>query len=186
VKHSKSLALVAAGLVAGLVLGSVGLAAAAPAASVTGTAAPQAGVLGACIGMGQAIRGAGARLIDVLADLTGLSTADIQAKRASGESIADIAKSEGVDPDDVVAKALEARKALLDAKVADGTITQEQADAALAQMKSRLTERVDSTATGRPSWAGQGYGRGAGCGGYGRGGNGAGFCGACPNAVQAQ
>lgn len=185
-KHSKSLALIAAGLAAGLVLGSVSLAFAAPAATATGTAAPQPGVLGACIGMGQAIRGAGARLIDVLADLTGLSTADIQAKRAAGESIADIAKSEGVDPDDVVAKALEARKALLEKKVADGTITQEQADAALAQMKTRLTERVNTTATGRPSWAGQGAGQGAGRGGYGRGGNGAGFCGGCVNATQVQ
>ncbi|MDI6712755.1 MAG: hypothetical protein QMD96_05895 [Anaerosomatales bacterium] len=181
VKHSKSLALIAVGLVAGLVLGSVSLAFAAPAATATGTVAPQTGVLGACIGMGQAIRGAGARLIDVLADLTGLSTTDIQAKRAAGESIADIAKSEGVDPDDVVAKALEAREALLEQKVADGTITQEQADAALAQMKTRLTERVNTTATGRPSWAGQGAGRGAG-----RGGNGAGYCGACVNAAQAQ
>ncbi|MDI6843685.1 MAG: hypothetical protein QMC94_04720 [Anaerosomatales bacterium] len=184
-KHSKSIALIAAGLVAGIVLGSVGLAAAAP-ASTTTTPAPQTtGVLGACIGMGQAIRGAGARLIDVLADLTGLSTTDIQAKRAAGESIADIAKSEGVDPDDVVAKALEARKALLDQKVADGTITQEQADAAYAQMQERLTERVTTTATGRPSWAGQGQGLGGGRG-AGRGGNGAGFCGGCQGVSTAQ
>ncbi|MDI6692542.1 MAG: hypothetical protein QMD76_04440 [Anaerosomatales bacterium] len=183
-KHSKSLALIAAGLVAGIVLGSVGLAAAAPAS--TTTPAPQTtGVLSACIGMGQAVRGAGARLIDVLADLTGLSTTDIQAKRAAGESIADIAKSEGVDPDDVVAKALEARKALLDQKVADGTITQEQADAAYAQMQERLTERVTTTATGRPSWAGQGQGLGGGRG-AGRGGNGAGFCGGCQGVSAAQ
>lgn len=181
-KHSKSFAFVAAGLIAGLVLGSVGLAAAAPAATGTTTVAPKTGVVGACLGMGQAIRGAGARLIDVLADLTGLSTTDIQARRAAGESIADIAKSEGVDPDDVVAKALETRKALLQQKVADGTITQEQADAALAQMRERLAERVDTTATGRPSWAGQGARRGA----CGRGGNGAGYCGGCQNATQVQ
>jgi hypothetical protein len=182
-KHSKSIALIAAGLVAGIVLGSVGLAAAVP-ATTTGAPAPQAsGVLGACIGMGQAIRGAGGRLIDVLADLTGLSTTDIQAKRAAGESIADIAKAQGVDPDDVVAKALEARKAVLDQKVADGTITQEQADAAYAQMKERLTERVTTTATGRPSWAGQGRGCGRGAG---RGGNGAGLCGGCQGATATQ
>lgn len=184
-KHSKSIALIAAGLVAGIVLGSVGLAAAAPATTTTGTAAAQpSGVLGACIGMGQAIRGAGGRLIDVLADLTGLSTTDIQAKRAAGESIADIAKDEGVNPDDVVAKALEARKALLDQKVADGTITQDQADAVYAQMKERLTERVTTTATGRPSWAGQGQGGGGR--GAGRGGNGAGYCGGCQGTVAAQ
>lgn len=184
-KHSKSIAFIAAGLVAGIVLGSVGLAAAAQAATATGTAAaPQAsGVLGACVGMGQAIRGAGARLIDVLADLTGLSTADIQSKRAAGESIADIAKSEGVDPDDVVAKALEARKALLDERVADGTITQDQADAAYTQMKERLTERLTTTATGRPSWAGQGQGVGRGAG---RGGAGAGCCGGCQGAAVTQ
>ncbi len=170
-KTSKKVALIAAGLVAGLVLGSIGAAfAAAPASTATTTAA------GAGYGIGASLRGAGGRLIDVVAKLTGLSVDDVRAKRASGQSIADIAKAEGVEASAVVDEALAVRKAVLDAKVASGDLTQDQADAIYAQMRERLTERVTTTQTGRPSWAGQGrggQGRGAGlgCGG--------GACGAC-------
>jgi hypothetical protein len=117
--------------------------------------------------MGQAIRDAGARLVDVLADLTGLSSDEIAAERAEGNSIADIAEANGVATETVVDSALEARKAILDAKVADGTITQEQADFAYDRMTDRVTERVTTDETGRPSWAGAGGGMGGGKGGQG-------------------
>jgi hypothetical protein len=118
--------------------------------------------------MGQSIRDAGARLVDVVADLTGLSVEDIQAERAEGASVADIAEANGVSTEDVVAKALDERKAILDAKVADGTITQEQADLAYERMTERLTDRVTTDETGRPEWAGQGgMGAGGGQGGMG-------------------
>lgn len=182
-KKSKTLALVTAGLVAGLVLGSIGVS---YAAEETETTAPAA-----CTGirMGEAIRGAGARLIDVLADLTGLSTDEIAAERAAGNSVADIAEANGVPADEVVVAALAARRAILDEKVADGTITQEQADLALERMTERLTDRVASDETGRPAWAGAGRGMGRGMGGgqgAGQGGQGGcagqggqGGCGAC-------
>lgn len=185
-KHSKTVALVAAGLIAGLTLGSLGIAFAAPS-----TAAQSANPAVACgAQVGQALRGAGARLIDIVAGLTGLTTDEIGVKRAAGESIADIAKDEGVAVDAVVAKALEARKAVLDERVASGAMTQEQADAIYAQMSERLSERVTTTATGRPSWAGGGrdqgtgggMGRGAGSGQQGGGACGGGACGACPAA----
>jgi hypothetical protein len=163
-----AIALVSAGLVAGLVLGTAGISLAA-----TGSAnAPATNV--SCAGLGVAIRGAGARLVDVVAKLTGLSTTDIAAKRAEGVSLADIAESEGVSRETVLDEALAARKALLDAKVADGTITQQQADLAYDRMSERLADRIDSTETGRPAWAGGAGGRGMGLGG----GRGAG-CGAC-------
>lgn len=165
-KHGKSIALISAGLVAGLVLGSLGIAA----ATTTGSATAN-GPAGAGLGLGATIRSAGARLVDVLADLTGLSVEDIQAKRADGESIAQIAKSEGVDSQTVVDKALAARKAILDERVAAGSITQEQADAAYTRMTERLNDRVNATTTG----PGQGRGRGAGCGSGGV----AGSCGGC-------
>lgn len=191
-KHSKSIALIVVGLVAGIILGSVGIASAATAEST-----PTGSVAACGLQMGAAIKGAGARLVDVLAGLTGQSVADIQAKRADGQSISDIAQAEGVDSATVVEKALAARKAILDERVAAGTLTQAQADAAYAQMADRLSERVNSTATGRPSWAGQGGGAcggqgggmGAGaCGGQGAGacgGQGAGACGGCTSAPRA-
>jgi len=168
-KRSKSLTLVTAGLVAGLVLGSVGVS---YAATESDTTSP---VLGAGIRMGSAIRDAGARLVDVLADLTGLTTDEIAAERAEGNSIADIAEANGVSSEAVVDGALDARKAILDAKVADGTITQEQADLAWERMTERVTERVATDETGRPSWAGAGGGmggQGKGQGGQGMGGQG--------------
>lgn len=171
----KAFALVAAGLVAGLVLGSIGVAGAATAPAATSSqsasAAPEwcpSPVWRA----GQAVRDAGGRLIDIVADLTGLSTDQVAAKRADGQSFEQIAESEGVSSDDVVAEALKVRKELLDQKVEDGTITQQQADAMLENMKTRLTERVTSTDA-----------RGGGRGGMGRGRMGAsGFGGACGGA----
>lgn len=153
------LALLSAGLVAGLVFGSVGAAYAA-----TDTSARP---LGAGARMGQAIRDAGGRLIDVLADLTGLSVEDIQAERAEGNSISDIAEANGVSTDTVVSEALAARKAILDAKVADGSITQEQADLAYERMTERVTERVSTDEVGAPSWSGSVTGGRGGRGGMG-------------------
>ncbi|MDZ4167792.1 MAG: hypothetical protein U1E08_08900 [Coriobacteriia bacterium] len=171
--RSKSMALVTAGLVAGLVLGSVGVSYAATESETTNP------VVCSGIRMGEAIRGAGARLVDVLADLTGLSTDEIVAERADGNSIADIAEANGVATETVVDSALEARKVLLDAKVADGTITQDQADVAYSQMTERVTDRVTTDETGRPAWASQGRGAGSGQGRGGMGQGGQGACGAC-------
>lgn len=161
VKSTKTIALVALGLTAGLVLGSVGVS---YAATDTTSTSP---VMGAGVRMGQAIRDAGARLIDIVADLTGLSIEEVQAQRAEGNSVADIAEANGVSSDEVVDTALESRKALLDEKVADGTITQEQADLAYDRMTERLAERVVTDEAGRPSWAGAGGGMGGGQGGRG-------------------
>jgi len=154
------LALLSVGLVAGLVFGSVGAAYAA-----TGTTGAAGTGLG--IRMGQAVRDAGARLVDILADLTGLSVEDIQAERAAGSSISDIAEANGVSTETVVNEALAARKAILDAKVADGSITQEQADLAYERMTERVTERVSTDEVGAPSWSGSATGGRGGRGGVG-------------------
>jgi|GEM_PF-754355 len=169
---------VTAALVAALAIGVAGIAVAAPAQD-SGTASGQA----AGLRIGGAFRDAGARLIDIVADLTGLDVEDIADRRADGESIAAIAESEGVDGESVVAEALAAREEILDQKVADGIITQERADAALANAEARLSDRIDSTETGRFGRGGAGTGlcavagggRGAGMGaGGGRGGAGGG------------
>jgi hypothetical protein len=167
-KKGKSIALVTAGLVAGIVLGSVSFATAAP-ADYTPT-----NTVAACgLQIGQSLRDAGGRLIDVVADLTGLSTDEVAAQRADGKSIATIAEENGVESDAVVDEAMSLRKAALDERVADGTLTQEQADAMLEQMTERLGERVDTTEVGPPSWSG-GQGRGGMGGGQGMRGAGAG------------
>jgi len=179
----RMIGLAAAMLVVGLVLGNiVGAWAAGPSTPATSTTSGQGAVAAACglgLRMGASVRDAGGRLLDVVAKLTGLTEEDVAAKRAAGQSIAQIAKDEGVSSDKVVDEALKVREQLLAEKVKDGTITQAQADQALATMETRLTERVDSTAAcgsggcgmgggGRGMGGGRGAGRGAGgCGGTG-------------------
>lgn len=176
------IAIAAATLVVGLVLGQMTSAFAARGEGGPGPAASSAteACVGAGVRFGAALRDAGGRLLDIVADLTGLSTEEVAAKRADGESIADIAAAEGVDADAVVDAALDVRTERLDALVADDTITQEQADEMLERMTDRLSDRITSTETG-PNGSGFGKGRG---GGRGQGGGmcGSGACGACPNA----
>jgi hypothetical protein len=155
-------AIAAAALVAGLVLGSFGLASAAPSQTATGT--PGAGA-----GLGRMMRQSGATLADIVAKLTGRGVDEVRADRQAGKSFADIAKAKGVSSDKIVGATLDARKAALDAAVKDGRITQAQADTMLANMKARLTDRVDDAAAGCTG-AGGGFGRG-------RGGAGGGGCG---------
>lgn len=164
-KKSKAIALLSAGLVAGLVLGTVGVSYAA-----TGTDG-QTAACGIGARAGQSMRDAGGRLADIVAGLTGLTVDEVRAERRSGRSIADIAEANGVSGEDVIREALAARKAVLDERVADGTLTQEQADAAYAQMTERLSERVAADETGAPAWSGRGRGRMDGAG--------QGACGAC-------
>jgi hypothetical protein len=174
------LALAAATLVVGLVLGNiVGAWAAGPTAQASaGTGGGiVAGACGLGLKMGASVRDAGGRLVDVVAELTGLSSADVAAKRAEGQSIAQIAESKGVSSTKVVDEALKVREQLLAEKVKDGTITQAQADQALATMETRLTERVDSTAACGSGGCGMGGG-GRGMGGGRGAGRGAGGCGA--------
>lgn len=165
-KKSKAFTFAAAALAAGLILGSMGIASAAPT-----TDAATGERLGYGLRMGIAIRDAGARMADILADLTGLPVETIEDRREAGESVSDIAKDEGVDPATVVDKAIDARSTILDAKVADGTITAEQKAEVLERMTDRVNERVDSTevgpGAGRGMGGGMGGGRGAGAGGMG-------------------
>lgn len=162
--RNRTVLLVAAALVAGLVLGSVGIASAA----TTTTGTPGAG-FGAQVG--GMFRQAGASLADVVAKLTGQTTAQVYTQRAAGKSFADIASAKGVSADKVTADALAARKAALAAAVKAGTLTQAQADIMLARMQTRIPQRITDPAPagcdGTGSGAGRGMGRGAGggCGG---------------------
>ena len=156
-------AAIAGALVAGVVLGSVvsGYAA----APTTAAPAAKTGVVAACgaagLRLGAAMRDSGGRMLDVVAKLTGTSTADVQAKRAAGKTFAQIAAEKNVSSSAVVAEALKVRQSLLAEKVKAGAITQAQADTALANMKTRLTERVD---TANPDCDGTGNGSGGGMG----------------------
>lgn len=100
-----------------------------------------------------------------IAELLGMTAADIHAERVAGKSLAQIAQAKGVSEDQLVEAMLAARKSALDARVKAGTLTQEQADAAYQQMQTRIKESVNRTAVGpnRPEdglGLGLGWGRG--------------------------
>lgn len=172
-KIGKLLAVVTATLVLGFVVGNL-----ASAGAVTDNTAGTTNVVAACgMQIGQSVRDAGGRLADIVAKLTGQSVEDVQEARQNGESFEAIAGEAGVSADDVVAQALEVRKTALDAKVAAGDITQEEADAAYERMSDRIQDRITSTAPGCGG-AGGGMGGGRGGRGMGAGGCGGGACGA--------
>jgi len=92
-------------------------------------------------------------MTQAMADSLGLTVDEFDARRATGETVYSIALAQGLPADEIPALMQEARASALDAAVADGLLTQEQAD----WMKTR------------------GSGRGGMMGGYGPG-NGAGGC----------
>ena len=173
-KRKRLYAGVTGALVAGLILVSASVTLAAPPATA-GTGTGNADVVTTCgnlgLRLGTTIRDGGGRLLDVVASLSGKSTEDIQAARQAGQTFTQIAADNGVDTQAVVGEAMKVRTQLLDAKVADGSITQDQADTALAAMQTRVTERLQSvntdcgTGTGCGMENGQGQGQGRGQGG---------------------
>jgi len=169
-KRGTTAGLVAAALVAGLALGSVGVAFA---GSTTTTATTGPGAR-----FGALCRQAGGTIADIVAKVTGQSTTDVYAAREKGQSFADIAAAKGVSADKLTADVLAARKTALDAAVKAGTITQERADTMLANMKTRVPAKLTSDAPGTCTGAGPGSGSGGGQGrGQGRGMMGGGSCG---------
>ncbi len=103
------------------------------------------------------------------AKVLGMTVDQLHAERLAGKSLAQISQEKGVKVDALVSAMVESRKADLDARVKAGTLTQAQADAALATMKARITESVNRTEVGpnRPA-DGQGLGLGFGRGPMGQ------------------
>ena len=85
----------------------------------------------------------GAKLvIGAAADVLHMERADIVSAIRSGQSLAEIAQSKGMSAEDFKAALLQSVKAKLDAKVADGTISQQQADRAYTATQGKIDEIV--------------------------------------------
>jgi hypothetical protein len=95
-----------------------------------------------------------------------MTEAELKTELQAGKSIADVAKAKNIDLDVVIAKLTAAFKAHLDEEVASGEHTQAEADAKLAEFKTRVTEMVNKT--GLPPKGGKGGpGEHGGKGGHG-------------------
>ncbi len=117
-------------------------------------------------GYGLATRGAwggpDSSLTAVAADVIGIEQADLVAQLTAGATIADVAADNNVALQDIVDAYVQPRTDTLDAAVAAGRITQEQADLMLAQMEAQVTVQLsqvweangngncDGTCTGAP------------------------------------
>jgi hypothetical protein len=105
-------------------------------------------------------------LVAVAAATLGMTRTELAAELQAGKSIAAVAEARGVDPAKVVDAYVAVRAAELQQLVADGRLTQEQADGMLASMRAHITELIHTPFA--PAGNGNGDGDGDGvCDGTG-------------------
>ena len=136
-----------------------GATAGAAAGSASGTASGSASGSAHPAGHRMAKGMGGFELLETASDVIGIDTEALRAELKAGKTLAQIAASKGIAKADLVAKLTEASAKKIDAKVADGKLTQAQADA----IKAKLNERIDAAVeSNRMSFTGKGHGHGRG------------------------
>ncbi len=123
--------------------------------------------LGGMLGRGMMMMGRGGMmgrwggpddsLLSIAAEVLDKTQTELAQELRDGKTLAEIA---GDKLDDIINQAVEARKADLDQAVADGKLSQAQADAMLALMKANLEQRAQQ------SFQAPGWGFGPGRGGW--------------------
>ena len=98
-------------------------------------------------GMGRMGRGLGGEslLLTVAAEKLGMTEAELMTELHGGNTIAGLAEEKGVDTQVITDAYLVQWKEKLDAQVADGTLTREEADAKLAEKTEAVPDRLTST-----------------------------------------
>ena len=123
---------------------------------------------GHCDGTGwHGFNGEGGYCSDAVSELLGLTHEELHELRLEGKSLADIAEANGITVDELVDTIMASKIEAVQAKVAAGTLTQEQADLMIERMTERTEEAVNRTSTGPTEWSrggGRMYGGGT-CGG---------------------
>ncbi len=82
--------------------------------------------------------------LDTVATTLGISSDDVRAALRDGTTLKALAESKGKTAQDVIDALVASTKSQLDAKVADGSLTQAEADAMLAAATTGITEIVDN------------------------------------------
>jgi polyhydroxyalkanoate synthesis regulator phasin len=100
---------------------------------------------GGPLGGGRGGHGVG---LDAAATALGITADELRTQLEAGSTIAEVATTEGVDIQTVIDALVTEAKARLAEAVTAGDLTQEQADARLAEITTRITELVN---TGRPA-----------------------------------
>lgn len=89
----------------------------------------------------------GFSLVDATAEATGLTVDEVIAALQDGQTFAQIAEAQGVDPQTIVDVFLADREAALAEAVNEGRLTQEQADQMLEEMAEHVSERLEQSWT---------------------------------------
>ena len=141
----KSKFLVLSGMALGLVLAAVFAFAAfaAPSAYAQGPVGGQGGY-GGMLGAGGrgGMGGPANSLVAIAAKTLGIEQADLVKALSGGQTIADVAKAKGVDTAKIVDAAIAQRAEFLKTAVTSGRLTQAQADANLAAMKTNIAAQL--------------------------------------------
>lgn len=90
-------------------------------------------------------------LVEIVVDETGLQARDIiqQMRETPGTSLAEVIEANGGDVEAVVDGTVEAITERVNARVADGTITQERADEILGNLEERVTDGLNGEGPAR-------------------------------------
>jgi len=108
------------------------------------------------IGGGRAWGMRGFSLVDATAEATGLTVDEVVAALQEGQTFAQIAGAQGVYPQAIVNGFLADREAALEEAVAEGRLTQEQAEWMLEEMSEHVSEHLEQPWTPRNSNSGGG------------------------------
>jgi|GEM_PF-1693171 len=97
-------------------------------------------------GPGQGGPRGGRMLISTAAEVIGITPQELITELRDGEdlSIADVATAHGVSADDIVNAVVTKASEHLAEKVANGDLTQDEADACLAEIETHVTERINT------------------------------------------
>ena len=82
---------------------------------------------------------------EAVAELLGLTPEELRDAKDAGSSLAEIATSEGVAVDEVIQTIVDEKAEHLAEEVAEGDLTQAEADARLAEIEARTADRVNGT-----------------------------------------
>lgn len=81
---------------------------------------------------------------EVVAGLLGIDVETLRSELRAGKTVAAIATEQGVDVATVIAALVDEAESHLDLSVENGRLTQEEADARLANITERITDRVNN------------------------------------------
>ena len=83
---------------------------------------------------------------EVVTDLLGIDAETLRAELAAGSTLAEVAVANGVSTDDLVAALVAEAEERIAEHVEEGSLTEEEAAAKLADITDRVSERVNSVA----------------------------------------